>query len=94
MFFFQPSVKKIQPALRAGYSEALMTASRHGELYRGDAQIVLKTSERTARNTLKQLTTAGFLTSPSPKTPVRLAFPLDYRERLFPNLFADADLPA
>ena len=67
---------------------------RHGTLDRGDAQIVLKTSERTARNTLKQLTTAGFLTSASPKTPVRLAFPLDYRERLFPNLFADADLPA
>jgi len=67
---------------------------RHGALDRGDAQIVLKTSERTARNTLKQLTTAGFLTSASPNTPVRLAFPLDYRERLFPNLFADADLPA
>lgn len=67
---------------------------RHGMLERGDAQIVLKTSERTSRNTLKQLTTAGFLTSASPKTPVRLAFPLDYRERLFPNLFADAELPA
>ena len=66
---------------------------RHGMLDRGDAQIVLKTSERTSRNTLKQLTTAGYLTSASPKTPVRLAFPLDYRERLFPNLFADADLP-
>ncbi|WP_299960817.1 Fic family protein [uncultured Roseobacter sp.] len=66
---------------------------RHGALERGEAQFVLKTSERTARNTLKQLTTAGFLASASPKTPVRLAFPLDYRERLFPNLFADADLP-
>jgi Fic family protein len=66
---------------------------RHGMLDRGDAQVVLKTSERTSRNTLKQLTTAGYLTSSSPKTPVRLAFPLDYRERLFPNLFADADLP-
>lgn len=66
---------------------------RHGLLDRGDAQVVLKTSERTSRNTLKQLTTAGYLTSSSPKTPVRLAFPLDYRERLFPNLFADADLP-
>lgn len=66
---------------------------RHGMLDRGDAQVVLKTSERTSRNTLKQLTTAGYLTSASPKTPVRLAFPLDYRERLFPNLFADADLP-
>ncbi len=66
---------------------------RHGALDRGDAQIVLKTSERTARNTLKQLTGAGFLTSSGPKTPVRLAFPLDYRERLFPNLFAEADVP-
>lgn len=66
---------------------------RHGTLERGEAQFALKTSERTARNTLKQLTAAGFLTSASPKTPVRLAFPLDYRERLFPNLFADADLP-
>ncbi|OSP53722.1 Fic family protein [Pseudoruegeria sp. SK021] len=67
---------------------------RHGKLDRGEAHIVLKTSERTARNTLKQLTSAGYLISPSPKTPVRLAFPLDYRERLFPNLFTDADLPA
>lgn len=67
---------------------------RHGALDRGDAPIVLRTSERTARNTLKALTSAGFLASASPKTPVRLAFPLDYRERLFPNLFADADLPA
>jgi Fic family protein len=66
---------------------------RYGTLERGEAQIVLKTSERTARNTLSKLTSAGYLSSASPKTPVRLAFPLDYRERLFPNLFADADLP-
>lgn len=67
---------------------------RYGALERGDAQIVLKTSERTARNALSKLTAAGYLSSASPKTPVRLAFPLDYRERLFPNLFADGDLPA
>ena len=66
---------------------------RYGALERGEAQIVLKTSERTARNTLSKLTSAGYLSSASPKTPVRLAFPLDYRERLFPNLFADGDLP-
>lgn len=66
---------------------------RHGTLERGEAQIVLKTSERTARNTLGKLVDAGYLVSASPKTPVRLAFPLDYRERLFPNLFADAELP-
>jgi Fic family protein len=67
---------------------------RYGALERGEAQIVLKTSERTARNTLSKLTSVGYLSSASPKTPVRLAFPLDYRERLFPNLFADGDLPA
>lgn len=65
---------------------------RYGMLERGEAQIVLKTSDRTARNTLSKLISAGYLSSASPKTPVRLAFPLDYRERLFPNLFADGEL--
>ncbi|MFN7595704.1 MAG: Fic family protein, partial [Cereibacter sp.] len=66
---------------------------RYGALERGEAQIVLKTSERTARNALSKLTAAGYLSSASPKTPVRLAFPLDDRERLVPNLFAVGDLP-
>ena len=65
---------------------------RQGELERGQARKALGTSERTARNTLKKLIDAGFLASASPKTPVRLAFPLDYRERIFPNLFADIEL--
>ena len=65
---------------------------RQGELERGQARRALRTSERTARNTLKKLIDAGFLASASPKTPVRLAFPLDYRERLFPNLFAAIEL--
>ena len=73
--------------------ELISAVLRHGALERGDAPVVLKTSERTARNTLRTLTEAGYLTSVSPKTPVRLAFPLAYRERLFPNLFTDADLP-
>jgi hypothetical protein len=62
-------------------------------LERGEALIVLKTSERMARNTLSKLTSAGYLSSASPRTPVRLAFPLDCRERLFRNLFADGALP-
>lgn len=66
---------------------------RHGALERGDAQVVPKTSERAARNTLSKLTAAGYLASASPKTPVRPAFPLECRERLFPNLFADGNLP-
>ncbi|MCB6179036.1 Fic family protein [Rhodobacter sp. Har01] len=63
---------------------------KFGRMERGDAAIVLKVSAVTARKTLGDLVRAGFLTSDSPKTPVRLAFPLDYRERLFPNLFTDA----
>ena len=74
-------------------SDLVAAVLRHGSLERGEAKFVLKTSERTARNTLRKLTDAGFLASASPKTPVRLAFPLDYRERLFPNLFTDAELP-
>ena len=65
---------------------------KHGSMERGDAHLALKTSERTARNTLSTLLKSGFLKSSSPKTPVRIAFPLDYRERLFPNLFTDAEI--
>lgn len=64
---------------------------RSGELERGRAHLVLGASERTSRNTLRKLVDAGFLVSATPKTPVRPAFPLDYRERLFPNLFADIE---
>ena len=64
---------------------------KHGSLDRGDAHLALKTSERTARNTLSTLVKQGFLRSDSAKSPVRIAFPLDFRERLFPNLFAEAE---
>jgi len=72
--------------------ELISAVLRHGALERGDEQVVLKTSERTARNTLSKLIAAGYLTLASPKTSVRLAFPLDCRERLFPNLFGEGDL--
>lgn len=65
---------------------------KHGSLARGEANYVLKTSERTARTTLNDMVKHGFLKSDSPKSPVRIAFPLDYRERLFPNLFTDAEV--
>jgi Fic family protein len=67
---------------------------KHGEIARGDADILLRTSERTARNTVATMTKAGFLKSSSPKAPLRIAYPLDYRERLFPNLFGDAEIAA
>jgi len=67
---------------------------KQGSLERGDAHLALRTSERTARNTLADLVKRGFLKSDTPKAPVRIAFPLDYRERLFPNLFTDAEINA
>jgi Fic family protein len=67
---------------------------RQGKMPRGDADVLLRTSERTARNTVARLEDAGFLKSSTPKGPLRIAFPLDYRERLFPNLFGDAEIAA
>lgn len=65
---------------------------RYGALPRGDAHVLLKTSERTARNTIRSMIEPGFLVSNGPKTSLRIGFPLDYRERIFPNLFGDAPI--
>jgi Fic family protein len=76
-------------------SGALVAAVlQYGQLERGDAGLVLKTSERTARNVLSELVRAVFLKSATPKAPVRITFPLDHQERLFPSLFADAPIEA
>jgi Fic family protein len=63
---------------------------RYGEMARGDARFVTGASERSARSDLGELISGGFLKSATPKGALRVAFPLDYRERLFPNLFTDA----
>jgi len=59
---------------------------------RGDAQHVLRMPERTARNVVSKVTEQGFLKSRTPKGPLRAAFPLEYRERLFPNLFGEGKI--
>jgi hypothetical protein len=68
---------------------AITEASSHIADESNPAALVLKISPVTARKTLSNLVRLGFLMSDSPKTPVRLAFQLHYRERLFPNLFTD-----
>lgn len=73
-------------------ADLISAVLKHGSLARGEAHLVLKTSERTARTTLNDLVRRGFLKSDSPKASVRIAFPLAYRERLFPNLFTDAEV--
>ena len=62
---------------------------RHGEMPRGEARIVTGAPERTARRILARFVQAGLLASEGQKTPVRLAFPRDHHELLFPSLFAD-----
>ncbi|MDR7144732.1 Fic family protein [Rhizobium sp. BE258] len=74
--------------------DVISAVLKHGSIDRGEIGFITKTSDRTARNTLKELLDHGFLKSASPKTPVRIAFPLDYRERLFPNLFTDGEIAA
>lgn len=74
--------------------DVISAVLRYGSLDRGDINLITKTTDRTARKTTKELVDLGFLKSPSPKTPVRIAFPLEYRERLFPNLFADVEMEA
>lgn len=69
--------------------DLISTVIRYGEIERGKAPFILGTSERTARTVVSRLVAGGFLKSDTPKSPVRVAFPLDYRDRLFPNLFAD-----
>ncbi len=61
---------------------------RFGQIDRGEACVVLKTSERTARSALSRLVQGGFLTSATPKGPVRIAFPAEHCDQLFPQLFA------
>jgi hypothetical protein len=67
---------------------------RNAQVDSGDVHTVLKTSERAPRNILSKLVQEGFLKSATPKGPVRIAFPLDYRDRLFPSLFAEAVIDA
>ena len=74
-------------------SDLISAVLRHGALKRGDVQIVLKTSERTARNTLSKLTAAVYLVSTTPKTSAWLAFRFDDREWPFQNFLGDGDRP-
>jgi hypothetical protein len=75
-------------------SDMVSAILKFGQIDRGDASIVLKTSERTARNVVSKLVDGGFPKSSTPKGPLRIAFPLDHRDRLFPSRFADANIEA
>ncbi len=60
---------------------------QRGEVPRGEAARITGLGERTARDLLGGLVTAGVLASDTPKGPVSLRFPLTAAEILFPALF-------
>lgn len=72
--------------------ELVMSIFKFGEMERGDAGRVLRMPDRTARTVVSKVVAQGFLKSTTPKGPLRVAFPLEYRERLFPNLFGEGKI--
>lgn len=76
--------RKLDPAAANLLRQVLV----RGEIPRGEASMVTGLKERTARHNLSRLVQMGLLASDTPKGPVRLAFPLDYHEAMFPRLFA------
>lgn len=64
-----------------------------GPLARGEFVRLMAIPERTAQRTLAQLVKDGLLVSDGPKLPVRIGFPLDALNILFPNLYPEAAAP-
>lgn len=61
-----------------------------GPVTRGEFVQMTGLGERTGRKVLAQLLADGLLQSDSPKGPVRIGFPLDALNVLFPNLYPEA----
>jgi Fic family protein len=85
-----------QEEIRAGAlppkSDAVLRAVLYqGQIERGEVEVILGTSDRTARRVTSALLEAGALTSPSTRAPLRLAFPAKYAGRWMPGLFPDQD---
>jgi hypothetical protein len=60
-----------------------------GELPRGDAAALVGTGERQARRIMSTLLDKGVVTSASPRSPLRLAFPAVLAPRWMPGLFPE-----
>lgn len=57
---------------------------------RGEFLSMIGLGERTARGALAHLLRVGLVTSPDHRGPVRIAFPLDSLQILFPDLYPEA----
>lgn len=73
--------------LPKGSFDLLREALLAGSFERGKADAITGYKERQARSVLADLVSKGLLVSASPKSPVRLGFPIDVVERWFPKLY-------
>lgn len=73
--------------LPKGSFDLLREALLAGSFERGKADAITGYKERQARSVLAELVAKGLLFSDSPKSPVRLGFPIDMVERWFPKLY-------
>ena len=73
--------------LMKGSFTLLREALLAGEFERGNAAALTGYKERAARTILSRLIEKGLLVSDTPKSPVRVGFPIGVVERLFPSLY-------
>jgi len=73
--------------LPEGSFPLLREALLAGEFERGKAASITGYGERSARNVLSELVNKGLLVSDTPKSPVRLGFPIKTIERWLPALY-------
>lgn len=62
-----------------------------GQIERGEVEVILGSSQRSARRVTSALLEAGALASASTRAPLRLAFPAKYAGRWMPGLFPDQE---
>ncbi|MCU0567932.1 MAG: Fic family protein [Oculatellaceae cyanobacterium Prado106] len=75
--------------LLPGSFPLLKAAFLEGTVQRGQAATLTGYQERQARSVLKRLLERGLLVADSPKSPVRLGFPVVAAEQWFPRLWLD-----
>jgi Fic family protein len=73
--------------LMKGSFTLLREALLAGEFERGRAAAITGYKERSARAVVSRLIKNGLLVSDTPKSPVRIGFPIGVVERLFPSLY-------
>lgn len=78
-----------QQGLKGGAARLLDEIARRGEIDRGEAAVISRTPERTARVTLGALQKRGIVASRTPKGAVSLRFTLDHADTLLPRLFTE-----